>query len=285
MRTSVYPLLLSVLLLATGTTSAAPAPEEDSKVPAYLKALESKDPLVRKQVALTLGDLGAKARSAMPALRKALLDPDEGVQRAAAAALEKISGAGKPAESDDEQKKLTALLRAEEAALRAKMEELARFARLAADKEKELRVEAEKMKANLRDQVVAVEIKLRSLQERNVQLLETIEKLTKEIARLRKDAVPERPAPGKDNPPAENLEGTVKRTDKASGLTTITIGSDAGLQKGHTLEVFRLKPVSKYLGRVKVIEVTAKEAVCQPIGKLHDTLEPGDNVASRIPAK
>jgi hypothetical protein len=88
------------------------------------------------------------------------------------------------------------------------------------------------------------------------------------------------------NPPPENVEGLVKDVDK-SGLVKITIGSDAGLTKSHTLEVFRVKKdvPPKYLGVVRIVEVTAKEAVGQPVGKLTAPIEVGDSVASRILGK
>ncbi len=86
------------------------------------------------------------------------------------------------------------------------------------------------------------------------------------------------------NPPPDNIEGMVKATD-ASGLIKISIGSDAGLIKGHTLEVFRLSAVatqSKYLGTVRILEVTPNEAVAQPVKPLSDKPIAGDRVASRI---
>ena len=90
---------------------------------------------------------------------------------------------------------------------------------------------------------------------------------------------------GGKNPPQENVEGLVKNTD-ASGLMTITIGSDAGLTKGHTLELFRLNrsapTQSKYLGTVRILEADAHQAVAQPIGRLAAPPQPGDRVASRI---
>ncbi|HEY7311021.1 MAG TPA: hypothetical protein VH643_16775 [Gemmataceae bacterium] len=88
------------------------------------------------------------------------------------------------------------------------------------------------------------------------------------------------------NPPAENVEGLVKRVEESSGLMTIGIGSDAGLAKGHTLELFRLDAEtpskSKYLGTVRILEVKAKEAVAQPVGRLASPPKAGDRVASRI---
>jgi hypothetical protein len=93
---------------------------------------------------------------------------------------------------------------------------------------------------------------------------------------------PTKPDAEGKNPPPENVEGTVKEVDKG-GLIKISIGSDAGLKKGHTLEVYRVNDkAAKYLGRVRVIEVSAKEAVAQPVGKLTGDIEKGDRVASKI---
>jgi hypothetical protein len=87
------------------------------------------------------------------------------------------------------------------------------------------------------------------------------------------------------NPPPENIEGAVKQVDP-SGSMTISIGSDAGLAKGQTLELFRLNPAaptqSKYLGTVRILEVGPKEAVAQPVGRLAAPPKMGDKVASRI---
>jgi hypothetical protein len=87
------------------------------------------------------------------------------------------------------------------------------------------------------------------------------------------------------NPPAENVEGVIQRVEEPTGLLTISIGSDAGLAKGHTLELFRLvhEPgQSKYLGTVRILDVKAKEAVAQAVGRLADKPQVGDRVASRI---
>lgn len=87
------------------------------------------------------------------------------------------------------------------------------------------------------------------------------------------------------NPPPESVEGLVSEVS-ASGLVRITVGSDAGLAKGNTLEVYRLNTQtpdqSKYLGRIKIIEVSATQAVGQPMSKTPAPLQPGDTVSSRI---
>ena len=88
------------------------------------------------------------------------------------------------------------------------------------------------------------------------------------------------------NPPAEDIKGKVKAVDAESGLATISIGSDAGLQKGHTLEVYRLKPRPTYVGTLRILEVKAKEAVGKQVEPRHrGAVQVGDEVASRITEK
>lgn len=276
MRVRVLPLVLCGLLFVTGATRAAPAPDGDeAKVAEYVKALKSKNAAVRKQVALALGELGEKAKSAVPALREALLDADDAVQAAAAAALEKIGGGPKaPADKDAEVKKLreeveAARRRADAEAARAK-----ETSGVLKDKMREWLDAMEKVKVELLDRATAAEIKAKALQQRNEQLVEQIEKLTAEKL-LKPTDTPPKPAP-------ENVEGLVKAVDEKSGLVTITIGSDAGLQKGHKLDVYRMKPAPKYLGQVEIVDVTATQAVAKPVGKAKDTIEKGDSVSSGV---
>ncbi len=70
------------------------------------------------------------------------------------------------------------------------------------------------------------------------------------------------------------------------GLIEITLGTDAGLAIGHTMEVFRLDignpGRSKYLGTIRITDVTAHEAVGRFEGKMTDEIRRGDTVASRI---
>jgi hypothetical protein len=84
------------------------------------------------------------------------------------------------------------------------------------------------------------------------------------------------------HPPKADIVALVKAVDDKSGLVTIDIGSDAGLAKGQTLEVYRLEPKAKYLGTIRIVEVGPKVAVGQPVGKLLDTLKAGDRLASQL---
>jgi hypothetical protein len=83
-------------------------------------------------------------------------------------------------------------------------------------------------------------------------------------------------------PPPDDVRGQVKAVTP-EGLVSISIGSDAGLLKGHTLEVYRTEPKPQYLGVIQIVEVAPHEAV----GKLltpqfKKLVQPSDVVASRI---
>jgi len=86
------------------------------------------------------------------------------------------------------------------------------------------------------------------------------------------------------NPPQENVEGLVSQVDQG-GLMKLTIGSDAGLREGHTLDLYRIAAVpsqSQYLGMVRIRKVTPTEAVAEPVGRMAAQPQRGDQVSSRI---
>jgi myosin heavy subunit len=135
----------------------------------------------------------------------------------------------------------------------------------------------------LRDRAVAADIENNSLKNRNKQLVDQLEDMGKENIRLRNvggSAAGTSTVTAK-NPPLENIEGIVTKMDTQSGLVTLSIGSDAGLTKGHTLEIFRLNP-AKYLGTVRIVEVTPHEAVARPVSRTSSPVQQGDRVASKI---
>lgn len=134
----------------------------------------------------------------------------------------------------------------------------------------------------LRDRSVAVEIENRTLKDRNNQLAQQMEEMGKENIRLRNvgGAAAGTSAVAK-NPPLDNIEGIVTRVESRDNLLKLSIGSDAGLSKGHTLEIFRLNP-AKYLGTVRIVDVTAHEAVARPVGRTMSPIQQGDRVASKI---
>jgi myosin heavy subunit len=146
-----------------------------------------------------------------------------------------------------------------------------------------------KQNADLRDQATVAQIERRTVQEQNGRMEKQLQQMAKDLARMRASGASATMArAGGKNPPPENVEGLVKNTDSRDGvvLMTLTIGSDAGLAKGHTLELFRINTASpsqsKYLGTVRILEAEAHQAVAQPVGRLSSPPQRGDRVSSRI---
>ena len=158
--------------------------------------------------------------------------------------------------------------------------------RKALRKEQDLNNTLVKEKAELKNDATVAQIERRSVQEQNARLEKQLQEMAKDMARMRSNGSSGATArAGGKNPPPDNVEGLVMNTD-SSGLMTLSIGSDAGLTKGHTLELFRLNPSapsqSRYLGTVRILEAENKQSVAQPIGRLTATPQKGDHVASRI---
>jgi hypothetical protein len=154
------------------------------------------------------------------------------------------------------------------------------------NKEQELNNKLVKESAEFRNQATVATIERRAVQDQNNRLEGQLQQMAKDMARMRANGGSTAVArsDGK-NPPAESVEGLVKTTDPG-GLMTISVGSDSGLSKGHTLYLFRLNSAaptqSKYLGTVRILEAGPKESVVQPVGRLAAPPRAGDQVASRI---
>jgi hypothetical protein len=151
--------------------------------------------------------------------------------------------------------------------------------------EMEKSVKLVKEHAALREQMTAALIQAAALKDNNSRLETELRDLAKTVAQLQ--ANPKAPVGRIErNPPAENIEGVVKGIEKG-GQVKISVGTEAGLAKGHTMEVFRLDTTnpakSKYLGVIRIVDISATEAIGQPVGKLAAPIEVGDHVASRIP--
>jgi hypothetical protein len=133
---------------------------------------------------------------------------------------------------------------------------------------------------DLRDRAVAAEIQARSFKEMNTRLEGQLQEMARDVARLRTAAPGMARSRAPANPLPDSVEGLVQRAE--GNLVTISIGSDAGLLRGHTMEVFRLGQTPRYLGKVRIVEVTPTRAVGQAIGKMAAPMKVGDIVSSRI---
>jgi hypothetical protein len=134
----------------------------------------------------------------------------------------------------------------------------------------------------MRDRAVAAEIESKSLKGRNGQLETQLQDMARSLALVKaQGGRPTGTAAGSGrNPPPETVEGLIQRVD--GNLVTLTIGSDAGLQKGHTLYVFGLTGNTGYRGQIKLVEVTPKVAVGEVMGKLSSRIKVGDTASSDI---
>jgi cell division protein FtsB len=142
----------------------------------------------------------------------------------------------------------------------------------------------EKQVEDSRAAAVEAQIAANSEHERNNNLLNQNEKLTKDLQKAQQNggATLTGNSLARTNPPAEDVEGVIKAADPQSGYVTISIGSDAGIQKGNTLEVYRLRPEPAYLGRIEILAVHANEAVAKPVVRLRGQIQVGDRVSSSI---
>jgi hypothetical protein len=89
------------------------------------------------------------------------------------------------------------------------------------------------------------------------------------------------PSPAKSAVPV--VEGFVL-TDPASGQIEIPLGTDMGISKGHSLDVYRVDPRGgiSILGRVEVVETKPDRAVCKIVLELQKgAIKKGDRVTTR----
>lgn len=101
----------------------------------------------------------------------------------------------------------------------------------------------------------------------------------KEVLRLHD--LQSKPAVYQGTPPT--VDGVVLKVG-ADGLLEISIGSDDGLLKGHTLEVVRQGGgVSTYLGRIVVTETSPDKSVCKVLPAfLQGAIQRNDRVTSKL---
>lgn len=87
------------------------------------------------------------------------------------------------------------------------------------------------------------------------------------------------------NPPPVYVKGRIESVSDDKTLVKITIGSDSGLRKDQTLEVYRLSPKAEYLGRLLIVDADLHHAVARLLrqpGVQAAALQPGDEVASKL---
>ncbi len=123
---------------------------------------------------------------------------------------------------------------------------------------------------------------LQAALDRNQQLLTKLVETDRKYAALQGDRAAQA---GRDavNPPPDDIYGRVTDVDESTGWVKINLGSDSGLVKNNTLEVYRLKPRAAYVGTIKIYDVRPNEAIGKLMGAgPRGRIQKDDEVASRI---
>ena len=113
-------------------------------------------------------------------------------------------------------------------------------------------------------------------------MLNVIEEKEKDLLRIKASGGGAVSTPSlASNPPPGDVQGRVKNYDPTSGLLTISVGSDAGVLKDHTLYVYRLEPNGQYVGQVRIMSVRPNEAVGKMVNKPRVPVQVNDKVGSK----
>jgi hypothetical protein len=139
-----------------------------------------------------------------------------------------------------------------------------------------------------RTEAISNEQLAKQVSDRNQELLEQVTKLGVELAKAKAGTSGDGPSitaryGDAPNPPSTMVKGKVERVDGA--LIQISLGTDHGVNKGNTMEVFRTSPAAKYLGMVRIMDSSPRQSVGRmivPAGATQPVLLEGDNVWSRL---
>jgi hypothetical protein len=127
--------------------------------------------------------------------------------------------------------------------------------------------------AELTDKVIAIEGQKQNLSERNEQLVGQVSRMQGVLDRHDLNEF----TPITNKPP--KVDGVVTAIG-GRGLIEISIGSDDGLRKGHTLEVYRNR---LYIGRIVVQAAEPDKAVGRILPQFRQgSIRRGDRVATRL---
>lgn len=75
-------------------------------------------------------------------------------------------------------------------------------------------------------------------------------------------------------------QGKITRVDDGGQLVLLDIGSDHGLKKGQTLEVYREQAEPEYLGRLTIVDIETTRAVGRLLSGASKKIKAGDGVGS-----
>ena len=85
------------------------------------------------------------------------------------------------------------------------------------------------------------------------------------------------------NPPLVGVDGKIEKLD--GNLMQINVGTDQGVNKDNTLDVYRLLPEAKYLGTIRIVVANTHKSVGRLINGDATKLRVGDLVTSKSKEK
>ncbi len=129
---------------------------------------------------------------------------------------------------------------------------------------------------------IRAEVAAKTLSERSSALEDQLRDLARVLASQKNGGATVVRKPGDENPPRDRVEGRILSTDPEGSLVKLSVGSDSGLERGHTLKAFRMTGQGQYLGVIEILSVTPHEAVARPVKRPQSPLKVGDRVASQI---
>jgi chromosome segregation ATPase len=137
-----------------------------------------------------------------------------------------------------------------------------------------------------RNQKTEAQIERDTLKERANALEQQILQLSRQIEEVQQANLQRAQASGqgsKPQPPPTDVQGEVLAVSEA-GLVSINKGSDHGLAKNQTLEVYRLTPKPEWVARVRLIEVSNHESIGMVVLPLNRkvSIQKGDLTGSTI---
>jgi len=113
----------------------------------------------------------------------------------------------------------------------------------------------------LRNEAVNQENARKASDARLEQARARIAELTAALTKATTGAAPNTVTKGTANPPPVYVEGKIEQTEPGTDLVMVSVGSDKGLTKNHTLEVYRTTPEPMYLGLIRLVDVRAHTSI------------------------
>jgi hypothetical protein len=111
-----------------------------------------------------------------------------------------------------------------------------------------------------RDKSTASDIAFRSAQTRNEQLLAQLETVNRQLAQFKASGVSGGLASNR-TPPPDDVRGRIEELIPGTQLARVSIGTDVGVTRGVTLDIYRLGATPLFLGTIEITNAEPKQAV------------------------